>query len=188
MLLSGTPVRAASWACARRWRHSPWTGMKLRGLTRLSTYSSSPAGACPDTCTSALPRCTTLAPSRVSSLMTRFTAVSFPGTSDEARITVSPSAIRIGWSRAAIRASADIGSPCDPVGRQFLGLAQLYDQPSGHRRHPQVAELPGDAHVPHHGPADQRHLAPVRGRGVHHLLDPVHVAGEAGHDDALLRF
>ena len=47
--------------------------------------------------------------------MIRYTAVSFPGTSDEARITVSPSAIRIGWSRPAIRASADIGSPCDPV-------------------------------------------------------------------------
>ena len=39
----------------------------------------------------------------------------FPGTSDEARTTVSPGAILIGWSRAAIRASADIGSPCDPV-------------------------------------------------------------------------
>ncbi len=47
--------------------------------------------------------------------MIRDTAVSFPGTSDEARITVSPSAIRIGWSRPAIRASADIGSPWDPV-------------------------------------------------------------------------
>ena len=30
-------------------------------------------------------------------------------------MTVSPSAIRIGWSRAAIRDSADMGSPCDPV-------------------------------------------------------------------------
>ena len=115
MFLSGTPVSAASSACARKCRHSPCTGMKLLGRTRFSTYSSSPAGACPDTCTSALPRCTTRAPSRVSSLMIRFTALSFPGTSDEARITVSPSAIRIGWSRAAIRASADIGSPCDPV-------------------------------------------------------------------------
>ena len=30
-------------------------------------------------------------------------------------MTVSPSAMRIGWSRPAIRDSADIGSPCDPV-------------------------------------------------------------------------
>ena len=43
------------------------------------------------------------------------TAVSLPGTSEEASTTVSPSAIRIGWSRPAIRDSADIGSPCDPV-------------------------------------------------------------------------
>ena len=30
-------------------------------------------------------------------------------------MTVSPSATRIGWSRPAIRDSADIGSPWDPV-------------------------------------------------------------------------
>ena len=47
--------------------------------------------------------------------MIRDTADSLPGTSDDARITVSPSAIRIGWSRPAIRDSADIGSPCEPV-------------------------------------------------------------------------
>jgi hypothetical protein len=47
--------------------------------------------------------------------MIRYTAVSLPGISEEARITVSPSATRIGWSRPAIRDSADIGSPCDPV-------------------------------------------------------------------------
>ena len=47
--------------------------------------------------------------------MTRYTADSLPGISEEARMTVSPSAIRIGWSRAAIRDSADMGSPWDPV-------------------------------------------------------------------------
>ena len=70
--------------------------MKLRGFTRFSTYSSSPAGAWPDTWTSALPLCTTRAPHRVSSLMTRYTADSLPGISEEARMTVSPSAILIG--------------------------------------------------------------------------------------------
>ena len=38
-----------------------------------------------------------------------------PGISDDARITVSPSATLIGWSLPAIRDSADIGSPWDPV-------------------------------------------------------------------------
>src|SRR5215472_12105311 len=93
----GTPVSAASCACARRWRHSPCTGMKLRGLTRLSRYSSSPAGACPETCTSEDSLCTTRAPSLVSPLITRYTAVSLPGIRLEARITVSPAATRIGW-------------------------------------------------------------------------------------------
>src|SRR6202023_3821543 len=44
----------------------------------------------------------------------------------------------------------------------------------------------GDAHVADHGPADEGDLAPVLDRGVEHLLDPVHVGGEAGDDDALL--
>ena len=35
--------------------------------------------------------------------------------SDDARITVSPSLIRMRWSLAAIRDSAAIGSPCEPV-------------------------------------------------------------------------
>ncbi len=43
------------------------------------------------------------------------TAVSLPGTSEDASTTVSPSAILIGWSRPAILDSADIGSPWDPV-------------------------------------------------------------------------
>ena len=47
--------------------------------------------------------------------MTRKTEFSLPGMSDDARITVSPSPTRIAWSRLAIRDSADIGSPCEPV-------------------------------------------------------------------------
>jgi hypothetical protein len=51
----------------------------------------------------------------------------------------------------------------------------------------QVAEVAGDAHVPDHGPAHERDDAIALVRGVQHLLNPVHVAGEAGHDDPLSR-
>ena len=49
----------------------------------------------------------------------------------------------------------------------------------------QQAEVAGDAHVAHHRPADEGDLAPVRARAVEHLLDAVHVAGEAGDDQPL---
>ena len=48
-------------------------------------------------------------------MITRYTAFSLPGISDDASTTVSPSLIRIWWSRLAIRDSAAIGSPCEPV-------------------------------------------------------------------------
>ena len=90
--------------------------MTLDGRTALYRYSSSPAGAWPETCTRAVPWCTTCAPSRVSPLITAKTAVSLPGMSELARITVSSGLIRTDrWSPLAIRASADSGSPCEPV-------------------------------------------------------------------------
>ena len=65
----------------------------------------------------ALPLCTTLAPQRVRPLMTRKTAFSLPGISEEARMTVSPSTIAdlvvaVGHPgqrrhRLALRAGAD---------------------------------------------------------------------------------
>ena len=42
-------------------------------------------------------------------------AFSLPGISELASSTVSPSPMRIMWSRLAIRDSAAIGSPCEPV-------------------------------------------------------------------------
>ena len=42
-------------------------------------------------------------------------ALSLPGMSELASRKVSPSLIWIWWSPFAIRASAAIGSPCDPV-------------------------------------------------------------------------
>ena len=50
----------------------------------------------------------------------------------------------------------------------------------------QVAEITGHAHVAHHRAADVDHLAAVGHGGVQHLLHPVHVRGEAGHDHPLL--
>ncbi len=63
-----------------------------------------------------MPLWTTLAPSPVSPLMTRKTEFSLPGIRLEASTTVSPGSIAIrSWLRAAIRDSADIGSPWEPV-------------------------------------------------------------------------
>ena len=47
--------------------------------------------------------------------MTRDTAFSLPGISEDASRIVSPGPTEMLWSRLAIRDSAAIGSPCDPV-------------------------------------------------------------------------
>ena len=120
--------------------------------------------------------------------MTRKTALSLPGTREDARTTVSPGSIRICWcARLAIRDSADIGSPCEPVetsttcsgGRLSMSRRSAIS-PAGIS---QIAEVAGDAHVAHHRPADEGDPAVVRVRDVEHLLHPVHVGGEAGDDD-----
>jgi hypothetical protein len=41
-------------------------------------------------------------------------------------------------------------------------------------------------HVLAHGASQRRHLAAAGDRSVDDLLHPVHVAGETGHDDALV--
>src|SRR6478735_7026965 len=50
----------------------------------------------------------------------------------------------------------------------------------------EIAELGGDAHVADHGAPDHGHLAAGLLGGVQDLLDAVHVAAEAGDDDASL--
>ena len=92
-----------------------------------------------------------------------------------------------GCSRFAIRASADSGSPCEPVetsttfsGGSAAASSRVDHQPGRHVQQPEVA---GHAHVAHHRAADERDLPAVRGGRVEHLLHPVHVRGEAGHDD-----
>src|SRR5665811_982042 len=47
--------------------------------------------------------------------MMRYTAFSLPGIREDASNTVSPSPTSILWSRLAIRESAAIGSPWEPV-------------------------------------------------------------------------
>ena len=47
--------------------------------------------------------------------MTRKTAFSLPGTSEDARMTMSPSPTSTGWVRLAMRPSAAMGSPWLPV-------------------------------------------------------------------------
>jgi len=64
----------------------------------------------------------------MSPLITRLTEFSLPGISDDASTIVSPGPTSISWSRLAMRDSAAIGSPCDPVqintawssGRSFI--------------------------------------------------------------------
>ena len=100
---------------------------------------------------------------------------------------MSPLPIRIMWSRLAIRASAAIGSPWDPVqirvillSAQLLEHLELDHQALGDV---QVAEVAGETHVADHRATDEGHLAAVLVGGVEHLLDAVHVAGKAGHHD-----
>ena len=88
---------------------------------------------------------------------------------------VSPLPTRILWSREAIRESAASGSP---------ELVERHDQALGHL---EVAQVAGHAHVADHRAAHERDLAAVGVRGVEDLLDAVHVAGEAGDDDASRR-
>ena len=80
--------------------------------------------------------------------------------------TVSPSPTRILWSRLAIRDSAAIGSPCEPVQIRVALLAGSFSSSlSGDdeaRRDVEVAEVAGDAHVADHRAADERDLAAVR--------------------------
>ncbi|MPM45358.1 hypothetical protein SDC9_92045 [bioreactor metagenome] len=51
----------------------------------------------------------------------------------------------------------------------------------------EVAQVGGDGHVAHHRAAHEDDLALVQAGDVEDLLDPVHVGGEAGDDDHLLR-
>ncbi len=70
-----------------------------------------------------------------------------------------------------------------PLRRHQLGGADVDHVGVGH---PQESEFAGDAHVAHHRPANERHPPAQCHCGIDDLLNPVHVGGEAGHDDAAL--
>ena len=59
-------------------------------------------------------------------------------------------------------------------------LFQVDEDPVGD---PQVAKLPGDLDVSHHGAAVEQDLAAAGGSGIHHLLDPVDMLEKGGDDD-----
>ena len=94
-----------------------------------------------------------------------------------------------GWSRFAIRDSADSGSPCDPVemittsaGRKLSISRWSIRVLRGTLR---IAEIPSHGHVAHHRAPDVDDLAAMGDGCVQDLLNAVHVRGEAGHDDPL---
>ena len=95
------------------------------------------------------------------------------------------------FSPVAMSESADIGSPWDPVeithtwpGGKVVDVLDVDLRAVGDA---DDAEALAQLDVLAHGPAQRGHLAPVRHRGVDDLLHAVHVAGEAGHDEALAR-
>ena len=174
---------------ARRWRHSPWTGIDVARAHDVVAVRQLAGGGVTADVHQRVALVHHVRAERASPLMTRPTAFSLPGMSDDARITVSPSLIRIGGRRLAIRDSAAIGSPCEPVRDEHdwsSGSSSIVHAPRPGPAGTEVAEVARDAHVAHHRAPDERHLAVVRVRGVEHLLDAVHVRGEGGHDDPLL--
>ena len=111
-----TPISIASRECRTNMRYSPCTGTKLRGRAIDSRIASSPWRACPLSCTCATPAWMTSAPRRASPSITFATAHSLPGMACELSTTTSPSSMRSHrLSPEAICASADIGSPWEPV-------------------------------------------------------------------------
>ena len=79
--------RDAAWCT--RWRYSPWTGTNARGRVSCSSVRSSPWRAWPETWTFSCAECSTSAPRRCRSSMTRPTENSLPGIGCDDRITVS---------------------------------------------------------------------------------------------------
>ena len=83
--------------------------------------------------------------------------------------------------RLALRSGAHVD---DPVVGKVERLLQVDEHAVGHL---EVSEVGRDAHVAHHAAAHEGDLAAVGGRGIQDLLHAVHVAREAGDDDAALR-
>ena len=80
--------------------------------------------------------------------------------------------------RLALRPGAHVD---DAVVGKIERLAQVHEHAV---RDLEVPEVGGDAHVAHHAATHEGDPTAVGGRRIQHLLHPVHVAGEAGDDDA----
>ena len=124
--------------------------------------------------------------------MTRPTDHSLPGMGWALITTTSSSrSLKNRFSPAARRDSADIGSPWDPVEitQTWPGgeAVDVLDVDQGVVGDVQEAELAGQGHVLLHRPAEGGHRSAAGDGGVGHLLDPVDVAGEAGHDEPAVR-
>ena len=182
------PTDAAMSAWIARCRYSPWTGTKYFGRVSVSISFSSSRLAWPEACTWCFDELKTRAPRRYRLLMVRCTASSLPGIGLALMITVSPScSCTIGCSPAAMRESADIGSPCAPVhstesswsGTDACCLGDT--KTSGVRRKPSSWPT---LDVVEHRPTDDEALPPAVDRGVDGLLQAGDVGREGGHEDA----
>ncbi len=80
-----------------------------------------------------------------------------------------------------------VGLPLASGGEDDLAIRRKFGQLLQRREHTggncEIPQLAGDRHVPHHALPEERHLPPVAGRQVQHVLDSVNVGGEGGHDD-----
>jgi len=115
-MASGTWQARANSAWAARWRRSPWTGTATSGRTHWYMRMSSSWLGWPETWTKWVRSEITSTPSPTSWFCNRKITRSLPGMIREEKMTVSPgSSATWGWSPAAIRASAERGSPWLPV-------------------------------------------------------------------------
>ncbi len=120
------------------------------------------------------------------------TLFSLPGIGVALITTVSPGTIlNCLWSRTDRRASADIGSPCEPVvitttcSGGYSSISSSLMTVSGGNA--QIAELAGEVDDVAQRAAEERDLAAEAHRLVDDLLDARHVRGERGDDDAARR-
>src|SRR5213593_1342208 len=105
-------------------------------------------------------------------LMRRLIGFSLPGMARAERTTTSPGSIDTSrWSSRAMRGKA-------------LDLARLRQRAG---EDAQVSQLLGHLGGRDHARADERHLPPIEGRQIDHLLDAEHVAGEGAHHDSARR-
>ena len=190
-LSSAMPIPWASRAWWTRWRYSPWTGHEVLRARPTSRILSSSCLAWPVAWTRRCRSARRRHRPRWSPSMTLDTLASLPGIGCERDdhgvlgAELDPAGSRC----AAMRARADIGSPCEPV-----EITQTCRARGARSRRCRRAARRGCRAAPSRGPARTFLLhrqaeggdrpAALDG-GVGDLLHAVDVAGEAGGDDPL---